>query len=102
MVQVNSDSIHDSVVYVHSTPNRLPLTKALAFTEVRRGGANLSMNYDRKSWVRYYNLGTGRVSIELLPKPIFENPHEQVTMTNYYDKFVLVCGGVYAESEIED
>ena len=24
-----------------------------------------------------------------------------VTLTNYYDKFVLVCGGIYAEVEIE-
>ena len=25
-----------------------------------------------------------------------------VTLTNYYDKFVLVCGGIYAECEIEE
>ena len=35
--------------------------------------------------------------MEKLPKPIFENPHECVTLTNYYDKYIICSGGVLAE-----
>ena len=35
--------------------------------------------------------------MEKLPKPIFESPHECVTLTNYYDKYIICSGGVLAE-----
>lgn len=45
----------------------------------------------------YKYIGTIVSYMETLPEPIFEKPREQVTLTNYYDKFVFCCGGVIAE-----
>ena len=77
MVQVNIDSIPtNTVVFVHSTPNRNPLTKAKDLKRIKNKQFSLGIEYDRNSWVKYKNLGAGNASIESLPEPIFESPHE--------------------------
>ena len=80
---------------IHSTPYRRPLTNIEKIVEEKRP----DLEYDKFSWVKYSRVDSPEIVTEGLMVPIFQRPHESVTLTNYYDKFVFACGGILAEKE---
>ena len=103
MVQVNLDCSPFPIFFMHSTPVR-DCFKKLKIIDTKRKRISFRVRYDKISWVKCRYIGSSStvsrgVDIEKMPMPIHEHPHDQVTLTNYCDKFIVVSGGVLAEDD---